>query len=148
MLQAIRNIVPNHVHSFMATIHPSYNGYFQHDYVPCHNAKFTSNWFSKQEFSVFQWSFQYQDLNLIEDMWCIVEFYVTNARRALSRISSVPNKALCVCTFVIEKSSWSSHHKSFVYLQHAIISNEFLRVYKLNLHILSLFKVQMIKQIF
>ena len=43
------SIVADHVYPFMTTMHPSSNGYFQHDNAPCHKAKVISNWFREHD---------------------------------------------------------------------------------------------------
>ena len=37
----------------MATMYSSSNAYFQHDNVPCHKAKFISNWFHEHDKEFF-----------------------------------------------------------------------------------------------
>lgn len=37
------SIVVDHVHPFMATTYPSFNGYFLYDNVPCHKGKVVKN---------------------------------------------------------------------------------------------------------
>lgn len=54
-----------HVNPFMATIYPSFNGYFTQ----------LSNWFHEDdnEFSVLQWPHRSPDLNPIQHLWDVAE---------------------------------------------------------------------------
>ncbi len=46
---AYLSIVADHVHSFMTTVYPSSDGYFQQDNAPCHKALIISDWFLEHD---------------------------------------------------------------------------------------------------
>ncbi len=48
---AYLSIIADHVHTFMTTVHPSSDGYFQQYNAPCHKAQIISDWFLEQ----WQW---------------------------------------------------------------------------------------------
>ncbi len=51
------SIIADHVHSFMTTVYPSSDGYFQQDNAPCHKAQIISDWFLEHdnEFTLLKW---------------------------------------------------------------------------------------------
>jgi len=55
-------IFSDHVHPFMATMYPSFDGYFQQDNAPCHKARIISNWLLEHdnEFTVLKWPHSHQ----------------------------------------------------------------------------------------
>ncbi len=59
------SIVADHVHSFMTTVYPSSDGYFQQDNAACQKALITSDWFLEHdnEFTLLKWPPQSPDLN-------------------------------------------------------------------------------------
>ena len=79
-------IFADRVHPFMATMYPSFHGYFQHDNAPGHRAKVISNLFHEHynEFNVLQWPSQSPDLSPVEQLWDVVELeiYSMNVRLA------------------------------------------------------------------
>ncbi len=46
---AYPSIVADHVHPFITTVYPSYDGYFQQDNAPCHKAQIISDWFLEHD---------------------------------------------------------------------------------------------------
>ncbi len=48
---AYLSIVVDHVHPFMTSVYPSYDGYFQQDNAPCHKAQIISDWFLEHDMS-------------------------------------------------------------------------------------------------
>ncbi len=46
---AYLSIVADHVLPFMTTVYPSYDGYFQQDNAPCHEAQIISDWFLEHD---------------------------------------------------------------------------------------------------
>jgi len=61
--------------TFMVTMYPSSDGYFQQDNAPYHKAWIISNWFLEHdnEFTVLKWLPQSPDLNPMEHLWDMVE---------------------------------------------------------------------------
>ena len=57
---AYLSFVADHVHPFMATMHPISSGCFQQDNAPGHKAEVVSNWFHEHdnELNVLQWPSQ------------------------------------------------------------------------------------------
>lgn len=76
---ACLSIIADHVHLFMVTIYPSFNGYFEH-HVTKQNV--LSDWFHEHnEFAVFQWSSQTLDLDPVENIWHAVEREILSIRK-------------------------------------------------------------------
>ncbi len=46
---AYLSIVADHVHPFMTTLYPSFDGYFKQDNAPCHKAQIISDWFLEHD---------------------------------------------------------------------------------------------------
>ncbi len=95
---AYLSIVADHVHPFMTTVYPSFDGYFQQDNAPCHKAQIISDWFLKHdnEFTLLKWPQQSQDLSPIEHFWdvverenCIMDVQPTNLQQLRDAIMSI-----------------------------------------------------------
>ncbi len=67
------SIVADHIHPFMTTVNPSFDGYFQQDNAPCHKAQIISDWFLKHdnEFTLLKWPPQSP-----EYLWDVVEWEI------------------------------------------------------------------------
>ncbi len=72
---AYLSIVGDYVHTFMTTVYPSSDGYFQQDNAPCHKAQIISDLFLKHDnkFTLLKWPPQSPDLNPIDHPWDMVE---------------------------------------------------------------------------
>ncbi len=98
---AYLSIVADHVHPFMTTVYPFYDGYFQQDDSPCHKAQIISDWFLEDdnEFNLLKWLPQSPDLNPIEHLWdvveweiCIMDVQLTNLQKLSDAIMSIWTK--------------------------------------------------------
>ncbi len=75
---AYLSIVADHVHLFMTTVYPYFDGYFQQDFAPCHKAQIISDWFleHENEFPLLKRPPQSPDLNPKEHPWDVVEWEI------------------------------------------------------------------------
>lgn len=63
------------MHTPMATIYSSSNGFFQYENGPRHKAKAVLNWLHEHDnwFSVLQWPSQSPNLSPVQYLWDVVE---------------------------------------------------------------------------
>ncbi len=102
--------------SFMTTVYPSSDGYFQQDNAPCHKAQIISDWFLEHdnEFTLLKWPPQSPDLNPIEHLWDVVEWEIRfmdvqpiNLQQLRDAIMSIWTKISEECfQHLVESLSW------------------------------------------
>ncbi len=102
---AYPSIVADHVHPFMTTVYPSFDGYFQQDNAPCHKAQIISDWFLKhdKEFTLLKWPPQSQDLSPIEHFWDVEEWEIRIMDVQLTNLQQLRDSIMSIWTKISEE---------------------------------------------
>ena len=71
--ELFRNILETHLLPTPQSCFPDDDGIFQQDLATCHTSKKLQKIFEEAEINVLEWPGNFPDLNLIENLWTIVE---------------------------------------------------------------------------
>ena len=74
------NILGDHVHPMVHALFPDFDGIFQDNNAPIHTVHVVKNWYEKHksELNHTEWPPQSRSLNIIEQLWCVLERQVRN----------------------------------------------------------------------
>ena len=89
------SIVADHEHPFMEMVFPDGCGLFQQDNAPCLKATVVQEWFEKHDkFEVLTWPPNSPDLNLIEDLWDVLDKQVWSTEAPPCNLEDLKNLLL------------------------------------------------------